>query len=55
MLRKLSRKHELDNLKSEIDSGKLHSVSISSQTSNLVHYDQTSHRKVMKLIYDKAK
>jgi hypothetical protein len=32
----------------------IQSVSISSQTSNLVHYDQTNHRKIMKLIYNKA-
>jgi len=32
----------------------IHSGSISSQTSNLVPYDQTNHRKIMKLIYDKA-
>jgi hypothetical protein len=32
----------------------IHSVSISSQTSNLVHYDQTNHRKIMKLIFNKA-
>jgi hypothetical protein len=38
---------------SSMNCQEIHSVSISSQTSNLIHYEQTNRRKIMKLICDK--